>query len=133
MIIATNGPEPGQVSISCQEIVSKKSGNVHTICTRSKAGVLKPKVYVAAKEPTTVGEALQQEQWKATMTDEFLALMRNGNWSLIPLPEGRRAISCKCVFKVKKNQDGTIYKYKARGFHQDVGFDFNENFSHVVK
>ncbi|KAL6341973.1 hypothetical protein AAG906_038219 [Vitis piasezkii] len=71
------------------------------------------------------------------MTDEFLALMRNKTWSLVSLPNGRKTIGCKWVFKVKENSDGTINKYKARlvakGFHQVVGFDLNETFSPVVK
>ncbi|KAK6162474.1 hypothetical protein DH2020_002315 [Rehmannia glutinosa] len=56
------------------------------------------------------------------MTEEYLALLRNDTWSLVPLPTGRKAIGCKWVFKVKENPDGTINKHKARlvakGFHQ---------------
>lgn len=71
------------------------------------------------------------------MTDEFSALIRNGTWSLVPLPEGKKAIGCKWVFKVKENPNGTFNKYKARlvakGFHQIAGFDFTGTFSLVVK
>lgn len=71
------------------------------------------------------------------MTDEFLALQRNNTWSLVSLPEGRKAIRCKWVFRVKENPDGSINKYKAhlvaKGFLQVAGFDFNETFSPVVK
>lgn len=71
------------------------------------------------------------------MTDKFLALQRNGTWSLIPLPASRKAIGCKWVLKVKENPDGTIHKYKARlvvkRFHQVAGFDFTETFSPLVK
>lgn len=101
--------------------------------TRSQNGIFRPKVYAASLEPALVEEAVQQEQWKSTMNDEFSALMRNGTWSLVQLLEGRKALVCKWVFKVKENHDGTIDKYKAhlvaKGFHQVAGFDFNEIFS----
>ena len=111
--------------------------NSHQMITRSKAGVSKPKVFIASSEPTSVSDALKNENWKCAMQDEYLALMRNGTWTLVDLPLNRQAIGCKWVFKIKENPDGTINKYKARlvakGFHQEAGFDFNETFSPVVK
>ena len=88
------------------------SGNSHSMVTKSKNGIFRPKVYAATLEPSSVIDALQQEQWKAAMTDAFSALMRNRTWSLVALPNGRKAIGCKCVFKVKEHSDGTINKYK---------------------
>ena len=109
----------------------------HSMITRSKNGIYKPKVFMATREPSSVTEALQSAHWKQAMTDEFLALQRNKTWDLVILPEGRKPVGCKWVFKVKENPDGSINKYKARlvakGFHQTVGFDFNETFSPVVK
>ncbi|KAL6318342.1 hypothetical protein AAG906_039434 [Vitis piasezkii] len=70
--------------------------------TRSKVVIYKPKVYIVNKN------------WVATMRDKYLALMRNGTWSLVSLPEGRKIIRCKWVFNIKENPDGTVYKYKPR-------------------
>lgn len=71
------------------------------------------------------------------MIDEFLALQRNNTWTLVTLPEGRKAVGCKRVFKVKENPNGSINKYKAwlvaKGFHQTPGFDINETFSPIIK
>ena len=69
--------------------------------TRAKAGVHKPKVYMAAKEPLIVEDALQKSNWKATMCDKFLALLRNNTWTLVELPPNRKAIGYKWVFKLK--------------------------------
>ena len=106
--------------------------------TRSKNGIAKPKVYIAAvKEPKTVELALQKDEWKQATISELEALQRNNTWSLVPLLEGRIPIGCRWVYKVKENPNGSVRKYKARlvakGFHQQVGFDFNETFSPVVK
>ncbi|RVW60450.1 Retrovirus-related Pol polyprotein from transposon RE2 [Vitis vinifera] len=113
-------------------------GNTHVMTTRSKNGIAKPKVYIAAvKEPKTVELALQKDEWKQATISELEALQRNNTWSLVPLLEGRIPIGCRWVYKVKENPNGSVRKYKARlvakGFHQQVGFDFNETFSPVVK
>ena len=109
----------------------------HHMVTRSKNGISKPKAFLASKEPETEIEALASEAWKQAMTDEYLALLRNGTWSLVPLPPNRKAIGSKWVFKLKQNSDGSLLKHKARfvakGFKQIAGFDYHETFSPVVK
>ncbi|KAL6311316.1 hypothetical protein AAG906_025534 [Vitis piasezkii] len=50
--------------------------------TRSKVVIYKPKVYIVVVQLEFVDEALQNENWVATMRDKYLALMRNGTWSL---------------------------------------------------
>lgn len=71
------------------------------------------------------------------MQVEYDALLCNGTWSLVELPTSRSAIGCKWVFRVKENPDGSINKYKvwfvAKGFHQQLGKDYNESFSSFIK
>jgi hypothetical protein len=62
--------------------------------TRLQDGIRKPKHYIDGiiqyayslnfGEPYNLQEALSNPQWKATMDDEYGALMRNKTWALVP-------------------------------------------------
>jgi hypothetical protein len=54
----------------------------------------------------------------------------------VPLPKGRKPISCKWVFKIEHGVHGEVeYKARlvARGFTQTFGIDYNETFAPVAK
>nr|KYP72406.1 Retrovirus-related Pol polyprotein from transposon TNT 1-94 [Cajanus cajan] len=115
------------------------------MCTRSKAGILKPKLpYIGTtekheeeKEPETVIEALKRLKWRKAMNSEFKALISNGTWTLVPYQGQENVIDSKWVFKTKYKADGTVERRKARlvakGFQQTAGVDFDETFSPVIK
>ena len=71
------------------------------------------------------------------MKAEMDSLHDNGVWDLVPLPEGRKAVGSKWVFKLKRSADGSIEKCKARlvaqGYSQREGLDYDETFSPVVR
>ena len=64
------------------------------------------------------------------------SLQKNNTYELVELPRGRKALKNKWVFKLKRDGNGKLMKYKARqvmkGFQQK-GIDFDEIFSPVVK
>lgn len=64
-------------------------------------------------------------------------MAENDTWQLVDLPQGRKAIDCKWVFRLKLNSDGSIQKRKARlvakAFSQRYGFDFSETYAAVAK
>ncbi|KAM1594973.1 hypothetical protein PS2_001292 [Malus domestica] len=126
--------------------------NTHSMITRAKAGIHKPKVFTATKHPlpssvdpltqipsapTTYLQASKHAPWMAAMQDEFQALQSTGTWDLVPSHPSYNLVGCKWVFKVKHKADGSIDRYKARlvakGFHQQEGLDFSETFSPVAK
>ena len=91
-------------------------------------------------EPTTIEEALSgdhSQQWKMAADAEYKSLMENKTWELVKLPEGRRAIGCKCVFRVKYDSNGQVERFKGRlvaqGYSQKYGIDYDETLSPVAR
>ncbi|KAE8697713.1 hypothetical protein F3Y22_tig00110610pilonHSYRG00140 [Hibiscus syriacus] len=114
--------------------------NSHSMLTRSKCGVFKPKTYSSyfeAEIPSTVQEAMQSAHWKEAVQSEYDALLKNNTWSLVKLPAGRIPVGCKWLFKLKRNPDGSVNRYKARliakGYSQVTSYDFTDMFSPVLK
>jgi transposase InsO family protein len=92
------------------------------------------------EDPATFEDALRSEnsaEWKRAMDQEITSLKENQTWILTDLPRGAKAIPCKWVFRLKKNPDGSIDKYKGRlvvkRFSQRHGIDYSETFSPVAK
>ena len=90
-------------------------------------------------EPTSYGEAMMgphSEKWLEAMNSEMGFMYENKVWTLEVLPEGRKAIQNKWIFKKKTDADGNVTVYKARlvakGFSQVQGVDYDETFSPVV-
>jgi len=95
---------------------------------------------VSMAEPLSYAEAMRHpdaEQWKQAALEELNAHSTNGTWKLIPRPPGNKVIGSKWVFKVKRNIDGSIERYKGRlvvkGYNQQPGFDYIEIFAPTVR
>ncbi|KAK9914377.1 hypothetical protein M0R45_038160 [Rubus argutus] len=91
-------------------------------------------------EPEKFEEAIthkDSDKWMMAMQSEMESLLKNGTYELVKLPKGRKALKNKWVFKLKKDENQQLTKFKARlvvkGFEQKEGVDFDEIFSPVVK
>ena len=71
------------------------------------------------------------------MKEELDALHKTGTWDLVDLPSGKSSISCKWVYKIKTQSNGTVDRYKARlissGFTQEYEIDYEETFAPVAR
>ena len=89
------------------------------------------------EEPKSLKEAGGDPNWIAAMEEEMNSIRDNKTWSLVELPRGHRAIGLKWVYKVKRDENGNIAKYKAclvaKGYVQHLGIDFEEVFAPVAR
>ena len=65
-------------------------------------------------EPQTYKQAIKFPHWKQAIQDELTAMDLNNTWTITQLPPNKKPITCKWLFKLKLNYDGTVAKHKAR-------------------
>ena len=68
-------------------------------------------------EPTNYEEGMMSPdsgKWLEAMKSEMRSMYENKVWTLIDLPNDRRAIEIKWTFKRKTDSDSSVTVYKAR-------------------
>ncbi|GKD98963.1 putative ribonuclease H-like domain-containing protein [Tanacetum coccineum] len=93
--------------------------------------------FLSQEEPKKVICTLKDPSWIEAMKDELLQFKLQMVWALVDLPNGKRVIGTKWVFKNKKDERGIVIKNKARlvaqGYTQEEGIDYNEVFAPVAR
>ena len=59
-------------------------------------------------DPNKLVEALGHPDWDIAMNEEYLFLMENDTWDLVPLLKGRKIFKCKWVYRTKYASDGSV-------------------------
>jgi hypothetical protein len=71
------------------------------------------------------------------MKEELKMIERNQMWELVDIPQHKKDIGVKWVYRTKLNSDGYVNKYKARlvvkGYAQMFGVDFSETFTPIAR
>ena len=68
-------------------------------------------------KPTKYKEAMMSpdsDKWLEAMKSEIGSMYENKVWTLVDLPDDKRAIENKWIFKKKTDADGNVTVYKAR-------------------
>ncbi|GJV90490.1 putative ribonuclease H-like domain-containing protein [Tanacetum coccineum] len=81
--------------------------------------------------------ALKDPSWIEAMQEELLQFKLQEVWTLVDLPNRKRAIGTKWVFRNKKDERGIMIRNKARlvaqGYTQEKGIDYDEVFTTIVR
>jgi Reverse transcriptase (RNA-dependent DNA polymerase) len=97
-------------------------------------------VFNDPEDPKTFKKAMSHEfanEWEKAMNEEIDSLEKNKTWEVCKLPDGKKAIGSKWVFKTKLDANGNVVRRKARavakGFSQKFGVDYDEVFAPVAR
>ncbi|GJX73515.1 putative ribonuclease H-like domain-containing protein [Tanacetum coccineum] len=118
----------------------KEHGFVSTIQQRTNHKDLQNCLFacfLSQEEPKKVIHALKDPSWIEAMQEELLQFKLQEVWTLVDLPNRKRAIGTKWVFRNKKDERGIVIRNKARlvaqGYTQEEGIDYDEVFAPVAR
>ncbi|GJY56485.1 putative ribonuclease H-like domain-containing protein [Tanacetum coccineum] len=93
--------------------------------------------FLSRKELKKIIHALKDPRWIKAMQEELLQFMLQEVWTLVDLPNGKKAIGSKEVFRNKKYERGIVIRNKARlvaqGYTQEEGIDYDTFFAPVPR
>ena len=84
-----------------------------------------------------LADLADSDEWYKATDEANASLEKHNTWELVPLPPGASAIKSKRVFKIKRDSEVNITRYKARlcafGYSQKHGRDFTDIFAPVFR
>ncbi|GKB20008.1 putative ribonuclease H-like domain-containing protein [Tanacetum coccineum] len=93
--------------------------------------------FLSQEEPKKVIYALKDPSWIEAMQDERMQFKLQKVWTLVDLPNGKRAIRTKWVYRNKKDERDIVIKNKVRlvtqGYTQEDGINYDEVFAPVAR
>ncbi|GJX67069.1 putative ribonuclease H-like domain-containing protein [Tanacetum coccineum] len=93
--------------------------------------------FLSQMEPKKVIQALEDPSWIEAIQEELLQFQLHKVWTLVNLPNNKRDIGTKWIFRNKKDERGIVVGNKARlvtqGYTQEEGIDYDEVFAPVAR
>ncbi|GJV96180.1 putative ribonuclease H-like domain-containing protein [Tanacetum coccineum] len=93
--------------------------------------------FLSQIEPTSIAKPLFDSSWVEAMQKKLLQFKLQHVWKLMDLPNEKRAIGTKWVFRNKKVEKGIVIRNKARlvaqGHRQEEGIDYEEVFAPMAR
>ena len=99
--------------------------------------------HLDVKEPETYERAMSGphvQHWAHAIQEDLDQIEKNKTWVLVPeqdVERSHKSLSEKWVFKVKRDVNGAIARFKAswvvQGYLQQFGIDFDQTFAALVK
>ncbi|GKB51383.1 putative ribonuclease H-like domain-containing protein [Tanacetum coccineum] len=91
----------------------------------------------SATQTRRMSKNLEEHGFIEAMQEELLQFKLQEVWTLVDLPNRKRAIGTKWVFRNKKDERGIVIRNKARlvaqGYTQEEGIDYDEVFAPVAR
>ncbi|GJX61300.1 retrovirus-related pol polyprotein from transposon TNT 1-94, partial [Tanacetum coccineum] len=91
----------------------------------------------SATQTRRMTKNLEEHGFIEAIQEELLQFKLQEVWTLVDLPNGKRVIGTKWVFRNKKDERGIVIRNKARlvaqGYTQEEGIDYDEVFAPVAR
>jgi hypothetical protein len=65
-------------------------------------------------KPSSFQEVVQDPTWVDAMVEEYVSIVKNSAWDIVPRPVDKSVVGSRWIYKVKQATDGSVEKYKAR-------------------
>ncbi len=130
----------GSINYEADEILTEGTDIFEDGSSSGKERVFHLKAVENISDPSSFSEAINghhSNDWKKAMMEEMSALLENDVFSLVECPLTKKPLPCKWVYRLKRDENGNPYRFKARlvikGFLQMEGVDYSDTFAPVMK
>jgi hypothetical protein len=76
-------------------------------------GYVAPMSNISDSEPSSFEEANKLQVWKDAMLEEYMSILKDKIWDIVPRLKDKSMVSSKWIYKIKHAADGSVEKFKA--------------------